>query len=206
MSRSAVVICFGDSLTAGFQSPTKDNPTGQDTPYGQFLQSDLGEAAQVRISGICGELTSEMVGRFQHDVLDYQPDYVAILGGTNDLGRNTEAPDIMGNLVKMYDQVLAQEGIPIPVTVPSIRAQDSASSPDAQAWIAHHLARRYQLNTFIQEHAASKRLAYVDLFMATVDPQSQQLAVIYSNDGTHLTTVGYQLFAAHVARVLKPFL
>lgn len=206
MSRSTVVICFGDSLTAGFQSPTKDNPTGQDTPYGQFLQSDLGDAAQVRISGICGELTSEMVGRFQRDVLDHQPDYVAILGGTNDLGRNTEAADIIGNLVKMYDQALAQESIPIPVTVPSIRAEDNASSPDAQAWIAQHLARRYQLNTFIQEYAASKCLAYVDLFTATVDLQSHHLAAIYSNDGTHLTTAGYRLFAAHVARVLKPLL
>lgn len=92
MSRSTVVICFGDSLTVGFQSPTKDNPTGRDIPYGQFLQADLGEAAQVRISGISGEVTSEMVARFQGDVLDYQPDYVVILGGPTIWGGIRQPP------------------------------------------------------------------------------------------------------------------
>jgi lysophospholipase L1-like esterase len=27
-----VILCFGDSLTAGFQSPTSEHPTGQETP------------------------------------------------------------------------------------------------------------------------------------------------------------------------------
>ena len=50
MSRTPLVICFGDSLTVGFQSPAKDNPVGQETPYGQFLQSLLGDGAVVRTS------------------------------------------------------------------------------------------------------------------------------------------------------------
>ena len=101
MSRMPLIICFGDSLTAGFQSPTRDNPTGRETPYGQFLQSFLGGAGQVRIAGICGELTGEMVMRFRRDVLDHQPGYVPILGGTNDLGWNAAPPEIMGNLTTM---------------------------------------------------------------------------------------------------------
>ena len=72
MSSTPLVICFGDSLTTGFQSPAKDNPTGRETPYGQFLQSLLESAGQVRISGICGELTGEMVTRFRRDVLDHE--------------------------------------------------------------------------------------------------------------------------------------
>src|SRR6185312_6512508 len=124
MSRTPLVICFGDSLTAGFQSPTRDNPTGRETPYGRFLQSYLGDVVEIRTSGICGELTGEMIVRFQRDVLDRQPGYVPILGGTNDLGWNASPSDIMCNLAMMYEQTLAMGGMPLPVTVPSIRVEN----------------------------------------------------------------------------------
>lgn len=206
MSRTALIICFGDSLTAGLQSPTKDNPTGRETPYGQFLQSLLGGAGHVRISGICGELTGEMVMRYRCDVLDHQPGYVPILGGTNDLGWNASLSEIMRNLATMYDQTLAMDSVPIPVTVPSIRIEDGPGRGASQEWISEHIARRTRLNGLIQEYACSKGLAWVDLFAATADPQSGQLAKMYSNDGIHLTTAGYRLFAEQVAQVLKPLL
>ncbi len=206
MNRSTLVICFGDSLTVGFQSPTRNNPTGQETPYGNFLESLLRGRIQVRISGICGELTGEMVMRFRRDVLDHRPDYVLILGGTNDLGWNADPLEIMRNLVKLYEQTFAMGGYPIPVTVPSIRVEGDSGSPDGQDWIAGHLVGRRQLNQLIQEYANSKRITCVDLFSATVDPESGQLAEKYSNDGIHFTTLGYQLFAEYAARVLHPLL
>lgn len=206
MNQSTLVICFGDSLTAGFQSPTRDNPSGRETPYGEFLQSSLGEMAQIRISGVCGELTGEMVARFRRDVLDYQPGYVAILGGTNDLGWNASPQEIMRNLVKMYEQTRALGGVPIPVTVPSIRVEDSAGSVEGQAWVADHLNRRIRLNQLIREYTTANGMVCADLFTATADPSDKQLAAIYSNDGIHLTTAGYRLFAEQVAQVLKRLL
>ncbi len=206
MSRSSLIICFGDSLTAGFQSPTRENPSGRDTPYGQFLQSHLGDAVEIRVSGICGERTEEMVARFRRDVLDHQPNYVPILGGTNDLGWNASPHDIIDNLIRMYDQVLRIGSLPIPVTVPSIRVEDAAGSREGQEWVQEHVGRRRQLNQLIQEYADSKDVAYVDLFAATAEPESGQLAETYSNDGIHLTTAGYRLFAERVAYILKPLL
>lgn len=203
MAQAALVICFGDSLTAGFQSPTRDNPAGEATPYGYFLQDQLGAAAQVQVSGICGELTGEMIMRFRRDVLDYRPGFVPILGGTNDLGWNAAPADIMRNLVSMYEQTLAAGGVPIPVTVPSIRVTDGSGSREAHDWVAEHLARRRELNDMIQAYAAMKKLPSVDLAAATADPDSGQLAAAYSNDGIHLTTAGYRLFAGEVAQVLK---
>jgi len=206
MIRSTLVICFGDSLTAGFQSPSREHPTGAETPYGQFLQNHLGAAAQVCISGMCGELTGEMVMRFRRDVLDHEPGYVPMLGGTNDLGCNVAPTEIMCNLVTMYEQVLAAGGLPIPVTVPSIRVEENQGSPEGREWVADHLAQRAVLNRLIRDYAASKAIVCVDLFTATTDPESGQLARMYSNDGLHLTTAGYRLFAEQVARVLKPLL
>jgi lysophospholipase L1-like esterase len=200
------MICFGDSLTAGFQSPTRENPSGRDTPYGEFLQSHLGDAVKIRVSGICGELTGEMVGRFRRDVLDHQPNYVAILGGTNDLGWDASPRDILDNLIAMYDQVLRIGSVPIPVTVPSIRVEDAAGSREGQECVQEHVGRRRRLNRLIQDHADSKGIACVDLFAATAEPESGHLAACYSNDGIHLTTAGYRLFAERVAQVLKPLL
>ena len=189
------IICFGDSLTAGFQSPTPEYPGGQETPYGRFLQEWLGPSVEIRVSGICGELTSEMAVRFRQDVVQHRPEYAVVLGGTNDLGWNARPEDIMRNLMKMYQLARASEIIPVPVTVPSVRVDIGGAGPEAEAWLEQHLERRRVLNDLIRDYAVSKHLAWVDLFTATADPETRQLAAAYSNDGLHLTTAGYRLLA-----------
>ena len=188
-------MCFGDSLTAGFQSPTADNPQGTETPYGWFLQELTGPSVRVSVSGICGELTGEMSMRFRSAVLIHQPTHVVILGGTNDLGWNAAPADIMRNLLKMYELAAATGIQPVPVTVPSVRVGDDLRSEEGRRWFAEHLNRRRQLNGLILRYAESKRLAAFDLFAATVEPDTQQLAALYSNDGLHLTTAGYRLLS-----------
>ena len=202
-----LLICFGDSLTAGFQSPTRENPQGCSTPYGEWIQDRLGVAGQVRISGICGQLTGDMTRRFPQDVLAHRPHYVVILGGTNDLGWNRSPSEIIHNLVELYEQTLATGGVPVPVTVPSLRVEEAEISREGEAWVRGHLERRRDLNAAILEYARAKNLVAVDLFRATAEPESSLLARPYSNDGLHLTTVGYQLFADLVYRqVLEPVL
>ena len=200
MMTSSHIVCFGDSLTAGFQSPAVDNPLGTETPYGRFLQELTGPSVRVSVSGICGELTGEMAMRFRSAVLVHQPTYVVILGGTNDLGWNAIPADIMRNLLKMYELAAAAGIKPVPVTVPSIRAGDDLCSEEGRRWFAEHLDRRHQLNELILRYAESKRLAAFDLFAATVEPETQQLAARYSNDGLHLTTAGYRLVAERLYR------
>jgi len=190
-----MIVCFGDSLTAGFQSPTAENPMGRETPYGHYLQEWLGASAEIQVRGICGELTGEMAIRFRRDVLQQQPSHVVLLGGTNDLGWNAQPAEIMKNLVKMYESARASQVMPIPVTVPSIRVDAAGGGPDTEAWIGQHLSRRIELNGLIQEYALSKGLPWINLFMATVESTTGQLAAQYSNDGLHLTTAGYRLLA-----------
>jgi lysophospholipase L1-like esterase len=190
-----MIVCFGDSLTAGFQSPTSENPMGLETPYGQYLKEWLGGSVEIQISGICGELTGEMAMRFRRDVLERGPSHVVLLGGTNDLGWNARPADIMRNLVKMYELARASQILPVPVTVPSLRVDATGGGPDADAWLAQHLSRHAELNGLIQEYVLSKGLPWIDLFGATVDPTTNQLAAPYSNDGLHLSTAGYRLLA-----------
>lgn len=177
------IICFGDSLTAGFQSPTPERPVAEDTPYGMFLQERMRNRAEVRVSGVCGELTSEMACRFSRDVLAHHPVATVILGGTNDLGWDRIPQDIMRDLLEMYEQARAAGVQAVGVTVPSIRGFDD------------HVPRRLELNAMIRDHCAALGMSCADLFSATAETGALRLAERYSNDGLHLTTAGYELLA-----------
>ncbi|WP_447980665.1 SGNH/GDSL hydrolase family protein [Candidatus Nitrospira bockiana] len=198
-SRTISIVCFGDSLTAGYQAPTPDNPGGAETPYGVFLEELLGGRACIAISGVCGELTRHMVARFARDVIARHPDYVVILGGTNDLGWDLEPEEIIRNLITMYDTAIQEQVQPVAVTIPSIRA-DAGGDPSGAAWIDAHLRRRRIVNAWLVEHAAKRAMPCVDLFAETAEPGTGRLAARYSNDGLHLTTAGYRLLADLVAR------
>lgn len=201
-----LILCFGDSLTAGYQSPTMACPQLVETPYGRFLQDRLGERVKVVVSGLCGETTGDMVARFRRDVEPHRPAWVVILGGTNDLGWNAAPPEIMDHLARMYAHALSRGIRPVAVTVPSIRLgggpDDATSTPtdsallgEARRWLTDHIARRRTLNRLIMGHCAEKEMACVDLFTDTVEPDTGQLAARYSNDGLHLTTEGYERLA-----------
>jgi lysophospholipase L1-like esterase len=190
-----LIICFGDSLTAGYQSPTPDRPQLLETPYGEFLQERLGVCATVAVSGRCGELTGEMVARFRGDVIARKPAGVVILGGTNDLGWQAAPADILRNLLVMYDMALAEHVRPVAVTVPSIRVAGDVGEGEDRLWLEGHIQRRRELNSLIQGACLARRLPCVDLFSATQEGDSGLLARPYSNDGLHLTTAGYRRLA-----------
>jgi lysophospholipase L1-like esterase len=191
-SASISIVCFGDSLTAGYQSPTHDVPTVQETPYGSFLQARLGTQATVTTSGVCGEVTGDMVLRFRRDVLAHRPDYVVILGGTNDLGWHVAPAEVLNHLVRMYELALGAEIQPVALTVPSIRME---GDPAAEQWLHELVTQRQHLNRLITEYCVKNRIACCDLFTATADPRTLLLASPYSNDGLHLTTEGYRTMA-----------
>ncbi|MBA2252831.1 MAG: hypothetical protein H0W13_09025 [Nitrospirales bacterium] len=191
-SASISIVCFGDSLTAGYQSPTHDVSIIRETPFGSFLQARLGPQATVMTSGVCGEVTSDMLLRFRQDVLAHRPDYVVILGGTNDLGWHVAPAEIVSHLLCMYEQAFGVGIQPVAVTVPSIRME---VDPAAEQWLNELVTQRQHLNRSIIEYCANKGIACVDLFTATAEAKTLLLAGPYSNDGLHLTTEGYRKMA-----------
>ena len=200
-----LLVCFGDSLTAGYQiSPESGHPL-PDAPYGGFVQQWLGARGQVVISGICGELTSEMVKRFHRDVIAQQPSMTVILGGTNDLGWGAQPSQIYENLRKLYHMALDVGIQPIGVTVPSLRTDGIESSfaqsssqeqvPPLPSWLQFHITQRFVLNRMILETCRDLDIPSVDLFQETAEGSHHLLAARFSSDGLHLNTQGYEQFA-----------
>lgn len=200
------IVCFGDSLTLGYQSPTSRTPFVENIPYGEYVQEWLGSRGEVVTHGVCGETTGDMRMRFQRDVMVPKPHVVIILGGTNDLGCGISPDAILDNLTFFYEQAQVQEILPIAVTVPSLRddsGQDytdemSQSGQGVTAAVEQAIALRLILNHSIKDLGHIQQFPVVDWFAATCELQSQALAPEFSNDGLHLNTAGYRKLAGLV--------
>lgn len=170
------IIAFGDSLTLGYLSPFEA------TPYAEFLQTLLDPQIEIYVAGVSGETTGEMLRRFDRQVIKSRPDYVIILGGTNDLGWRVSIDQIVANLTRMYQTAQKANIIPIACTIPSLLGADDFIPP------------RLELNRRIQETAKEMKISFADLFTSTADPFGR-LRREYSQDGLHLTPAGYQKIA-----------
>jgi alpha-L-fucosidase len=179
-----VFIAFGDSLTVGTHSSTVDDPSP--TLYTRALQSRMENESGFRVEfvnrGVSGEVTEEMLARFEVDVIDAHPDVVIVLGGSNDLGWGIEPSEILGNLIGMYDRAQERGIRPVACTVPSVLGWDEGIKP------------RLELNRLIREHCERSSIVCVDVFSATCDAD-MRLKQEYSDDGLHLTPLGYRAMA-----------
>ena len=94
------VVFMGDSITEGWAKEDPDFFTGNN-----FLGR-----------GISGQTTSHMLVRFRRDVIDFSPEYVVILAGTNDVARNNGEISLvngLGNLISMCELAKANRIKPI---------------------------------------------------------------------------------------------
>jgi len=130
--------------------------------------------------GAIGELSEQMLARFDLDVIRFSPRIVIILGGSNDLGWGYAPEEIFSNLRQMYGLAVTNSIVPIACSVPSILGFDDGIPP------------RIALNRLIREQCRKERIGFVDLFSATMDPATRRLANVYSSDGLHLNEEGYR--------------
>jgi len=182
------IVALGDSLTVG-EPGSEVYGLVEPVSYPEYLESLAQEylrshalPGEVEIvnKGVSGDLTSGMLERFSDDVVDEKADCVIILGGTNDIGWGLDPAAITHNLTIMYDQAMEQGIVPVACSVPSILGLDELIPP------------RISLNRMISTEAEKRGMAFVDVFAATIDPQTNRLLEEYSADGLHLTPKGYQ--------------
>jgi acyl-CoA thioesterase-1 len=188
--KKILVVAFGNSLTAGYQSPTSGSPLPKMTPYTDHLKKMI-DAALEKINklkllnvifynkGVSGELTADMLRRLETDVLSIKPSYATILGGSNDIGWSIEPEEIMDNLTQMYDESSFAGIEVIACTVPSIIGSETLINP------------RIKLNEMIKDYCFDNEIACVDLFSSTITMGTNKLDKKYSSDGLHLNTNGY---------------
>ena len=107
--KSLRILCFGDSLTAGY---TKYGYEHQ--PYADRLRAGLRyllstKTVDVEVAGLSGDLVQGPMGQYLGRIKDKCPvdeqrqyDWIIIMGGTNDLGWGAEANEIYEGLSKCF--------------------------------------------------------------------------------------------------------
>ena len=93
---SSVVVCFGDSLTAGYGASR-----GNDYP--SQLSKLLGRP--VINAGVSGDTTRDALERLEKDVLSKEPGIVFITLGGNDLKNRSPADEAFGNLSLIIQEI-----------------------------------------------------------------------------------------------------
>jgi lysophospholipase L1-like esterase len=168
------VVLLGDDITEGWSKDAPSFFTGK--PYIN--------------RGIARQTTSQMLVRFQQDVVALKPKVVVIAGGSNDLagmtGPATEVT-IGQNLTSMI-QIAKANGIKVVL----------ASVTPVSNYYAPQTGRRPQgkiigLNASIKRLAAQAGCVYLNYYSALAD--GRDLKKEFTADGLHPNELGYQAMA-----------
>jgi lysophospholipase L1-like esterase len=170
------VVFLGDSITDGWR-----------------LNEYFGDRDFIN-RGISGQITGEMLGRMQEDVINLKPRAVLVLAGTNDIARGVALRTIEDNLTLIAD--LAQfNGIqPLFASVLPISDYHRDVNPAyAQSKVRSPNTIR-QLNDWMQSFCDRRHYVYVDYYTAMVD-QAGWMPSDMADDGLHPNAKGYRVMA-----------
>jgi lysophospholipase L1-like esterase len=146
--------------------------------------------------GIRGQTPSQMLVRFQHDVLDIHPRMVVILGGANDIMGITgpmTSDQTVTNIESMAELAHARG---IRVVLCSMLLVGKTIWPPSEA------ARIVEINDGIRAYAARHDYPFVDYYSALKDANNS-LPLTLSRDGIHPLETGYTVMAPLVEAVIE---
>jgi len=101
-STGTTVVCFGDSLTAGYGAAE-----GHDYPslLGQLIKWPVINA------GVSGNTTAEALNRLDQDVLTHDPKMVIITLGANDFFRSVPKKGTLANMTQIIERIKAHKAM-----------------------------------------------------------------------------------------------
>ena len=138
--------------------------------------------------GISGQTTSEMLVRFRRDVLDLEPEAVAILAGINDIAQNNgyiSLENTFGNIVSMCELAKAHRiKVIICSTLPCDRLSWRPEIKPAE--------QVKELNAMLKDYADRNRILFVDYWSVLANGNGG-LDKEISGDGCHPNIDGYEI-------------
>lgn len=151
--------------------------------------------------GISGQTTSQMLCRFQSDVIDLKPQLVVIMAGTNDIARNTgyiSHKHIVQNIKSMCELAKINKITPILCTI--LPAYEFGWNKDVNPAEEIKL-----LNDMIKQYANQNKISFVDYYSHMVDERGGMPSEI-AEDGVHPNSKGYDIMEPIVLKAIKKFI
>ena len=182
------LICHGDSLTQG-----------ADLDHRSTWPAQVASRFNIKVvnSGIGGDTTGGLLGRFYPEVLHHHPDGVLIMGGTNDLWWNLDVNLIRANVFTMTCQadhhgIIPLVGLPPPILVEKARLQDFAGPEGGYERFTDQLR---VLVSALELSAAQNEVVCLDFYHPFLDEDSHPIEKYFLDDGLHPNQAGHNLMA-----------
>ena len=141
--------------------------------------------------GISGQVTAQMLSRFQADVIALHPKMVVIMAGTNDIAMNNgyiAHEHILQNIQSMCE--LAKFNKIKPILCSCLPAAAFKWRPNLTP--AEDIKR---LNEMIKAYAKANKIKYIDYYSALADEHGG-LPKAYAADGVHPNLEAYKIMEA----------
>jgi len=190
------IVCHGDSLTEA-------SDVDRNIIWPTLVENRL----QVKVinSGIGGDTTGGLLGRFYHDVVHHQPDIVMILGGTNDLWWNLDVNIIQANIFAMachaqHHRIAPVVGLPLPLNMEAIQHQDMMAPIGGWDTCAQKLS---ELVEALKASAKENDIPCLDLYHLFFDGSGNLEEKYYLEDGLHPNRKGHQLIAEKTVELMR---
>lgn len=150
--------------------------------------------------GIGGQTSSEMLVRFQADVINIKPKVVVINAGTNDIAQNNgiiALENIMQNIISMCELAKLHNIKPILASVLPVYMYNWHK----ELFPAQDIIK---LNIMIKAYADQNRIPYVDYHSALKD-EKNGMPEKYSKDGCHPNLEGYKIMEPIVLNAIRKY-
>lgn len=151
--------------------------------------------------GISGQTTSQILLRFQNDVVNLMPSTVIILAGINDIAQNNGPISLEKSLNNIVEMVKIAQKNKINVILCSLLPANRFS------WRTDILPAKIvvQLNEIIKDYASRNNIIYADFYKEMVD-ENHGLDKKFGTDGVHPNLNGYKTMEIIILKSIQSLL
>ena len=192
-----------DNLTRYADMDSRIGPPKADKPRVVFLGDSITDAWRLNEyfpdrdfinRGISGQITGQMLGRMQSDVINVQPAALVVLGGTNDIARGMALGAIEDNLTMIADLAEHHKIKVILASVLPVSDYHKDVNPNYEMTRTRPPATIRALNDWIKSFCTRRDLTYLDYYSEMVDAAGFMKPEL-ADDGLHPTSTGYRIMA-----------
>ncbi len=190
------LVCHGDSLTNACEL---DGPS----PWPSLVAKRL--KIKVINSGVGGDTTGGLLSRFYPEVVQQRPDFVLVMGGTNDLWWGLDVKLIQANIFTMtcqatHHDIIPLVGLPPPIVVEMARHQEFAAPEGGYERCVQNLAALVKALGLAVKHYD---VVCLDFYHPFLNESGNPIENYFMADGLHPNQAGHRLMAEIATKMLS---
>jgi lysophospholipase L1-like esterase len=188
------VVAFGDSIVAQGYSTSDEGPRYDMRGFYAWANAFLGWRFDIlNNAGISGDTLAAMNERIATDVLAYNPSWVWMDGGVNDINVGASYATVISRFQTIFNTLRENNIRVMCVTVTPSAAFDSGKN-----------LIRGQVNQWLRKYGAENpNVVVVDTAPVLQNPASNSPLTAYAPDGLHPSSTGSMVMGWAVAEALK---